>query len=275
MVSEVIQGIVLSLIIVKVKGKDNTFRDVTVRKQKVHNALIWLINNNPHYSNLEINEDALSSLPENGVPPDLMTVETDDDIVSVDNCSPDVGPPTDNPSEDIVYNGSTEMSSFLPVGEQQQQEIEAVRSQLSKNEPMSWPSTENEPLSEYQVSYLATIVFPTLSPDGKGDPTNQGLVRDVPLQERVKHLLKFAEVIDGKWVYRFANHPRFSLAFNMIQRKRILEQSGIFLKQNPGEAHLTIDELREIAASNNANVFMSKVSRYVGNIAGTNAYWNI
>jgi hypothetical protein len=28
------------------------------------------------------------------------------------------------------------MSSFLPVGEQQQQEIEAVRNQLSENEPM-------------------------------------------------------------------------------------------------------------------------------------------
>ena len=265
----------LTVIIAKVKGKDNTFRDVTVRKQKVHNALVWLISNNPHYSELTINEKALNSLPENGVPPDLMTVETDDDIVSDDNCSPDAGPPTDNPSEDNVYNHSTEMSSFLPVGEQQQQEIEAVRNQLSENESMPWPSVENEPLNEYQVSHLATMAFPTLFPDGKGDPTNQGLLRDVPLQERIKHLLKFAEIIDGKWVYRFANHPRFSYwAFNMIQRKRILQQSGIFLKQNPGEAHLTIDELREMAVSNNANVFMSKVSRYVGNIAGTNAYWN-
>ncbi len=88
------------------------------------------------------------------------------------------------------------------------------------------------------------MAFPTLFPDAKGDPTNQGLLRDVPLQERIKHLLKIAELIDGKWVYRFANHPRFSYwAFNMIQRKRILQQSGIFLKQNPGEAHLTIDEL--------------------------------
>ena len=60
----------------------------------------------------------------------------------------------------------------------------------------------------------------------------------------------------------------------MIQTKRILQQSGIFLKQNPGEAHITIDELREMASSNSANLFMSKVSRYVGNIAGTNAYWN-
>ena len=119
----------------------------------------------------------------------------------------DVGP-THNPSEDIVYNGSTEMSSFLPVGEQQ--EMEAVRSQLSKNEPMSWPSTENEPFNQYLSSYLATMAFATSFPDGKGDPTDQGLLRDVPLQEQVRHLPKFAEIIDGEWVYRFANHPRFS-----------------------------------------------------------------
>jgi hypothetical protein len=60
---------------VKVKGKDNTFKDVRVRKQKVLNALVWLINNNPYYSQITINEDALNSLPENGVPPDLMSVE--------------------------------------------------------------------------------------------------------------------------------------------------------------------------------------------------------
>jgi hypothetical protein len=251
-------------------------QDVRVRKQKVHNALVWLINNNPHlYAGLTINDNALNSLPENGVPPDLMTVETDKDIVSDSDCSPGVGPPMDNPSEDIVYNDSTEMNSFLPVGKQQQQEIQTVRNQLSENEPMQWPSVENEPLNEYQISYLATMAFPTLFPDGKGDPTNQGLLRDASLQERIKHILKFAEIIDGKWVYHFANHPRFSYwAFNMIQRQRILQQSGIFLKQNPGEAHLTIDELHEMAASNNANVFISKVFRYVGNIAGTNAYWN-
>ncbi|XP_028394509.1 uncharacterized protein LOC114518706 [Dendronephthya gigantea] len=265
----------LAVIIVKVKGKDNTFQDVRVRKQKVYSALVWLVNNNPHYSEILINDHALHSLPENGVPPELMTVETNDDIVSDNDSFPDMGPPTDNPSEDIIYNESTEMSSFLPVGEQQQQEIEAVRNKLCGNEPMSWPTVDNEPINEYQVPYLATMAFPTLFPDGKGDCTNQELLRDVPLLEKIKHLLKFAEIIDGKWVYRFANHPRFPYwAFNMIQRKRILQQSGIFLKQNPGEAHLTIDELREMAASNSANVFMSKVSRYVGNIAGTNAYWN-
>ena len=60
----------------------------------------------------------------------------------------------------------------------------------------------------------------------------------------------------------------------MIQRKRSLQQSGIFLRQNPGEAHLTIHELREMAGNNNSGLFMSKVSRYIANIACTNAYWN-
>jgi hypothetical protein len=197
---------------VKVKGKDNTFKDVRVRKQKVLNALVWLIiNNNPYYSQITINEDALNSLPENGVPPDLMSVETNDDIVSDANFSPDMGPPTDNPSEDVVYNNATEMCSFLPVGEQEQQEIEAIRNQLSENEPMQWPSVEDEPLNEYQVSHLATMAFPTLFPDGKGDPTNQAILRGVPLQERIKHLLKFAEIINGKWIYVLPTIPDFHI----------------------------------------------------------------
>ena len=103
---------------------------------------------------------------------------------------------------------------------------------------------ENEPLNAYEVACLATMAFSNLFPDDKGDPANRGLRRDVPLQERIMHLLKFAEIIDGKWVYRFAIHPRFSYwAFNMIQRKQILQLSRIFLKQNPDEAHLSIDEL--------------------------------
>ena len=51
-----------------------------MRKQKVYNALIWLSINNPCYSDLTINEEALDLLPENGVPSDVLTVETNVDI---------------------------------------------------------------------------------------------------------------------------------------------------------------------------------------------------
>ena len=140
---------------------------------------------------------------------------------------------------------------------------------------MEWPTIEDTPINEYQTPFLATMVFPTLFPDSKGDPINQALLRDVFLQERIKHLIQFAECVDGKWIYRFASHPRLSYwAMNTMQRKRILQQSGIFLKQNPGEAHLTIDERREMAVSNNSAAFITKVSRYVANIPGTNAYWH-
>ena len=102
------------------------------------------------------------------------------------------------------------------------------------------------------------MAFPTLLPDGRGDPTNKALVRDILLAERVKHLIKFAENVDNRCIYRFASHPRFSCwAFNMILRKRSLQQTGIFLKQNLGEAHLSIQELHEMAASNNSATFMS------------------
>ncbi|XP_020896155.1 uncharacterized protein LOC110235051 [Exaiptasia diaphana] len=262
----------LSVIIVKVKGRNDTFKDVNVQRQKVHDALTWLIQNNPHYSDVQIDQEALNALPDNDVPYDLLTVQTDE---TSDNNEPDLGPPTDNHSEDRVYNESTDMSSFLPIGEEQEQEIDAVRQQLLGDEPMSWPTVEDQPLNEYQTPFLATMAFPTLFPDGKGDPTNQALARDVSLLDRVRHLIKFAEKVNGKWVYRFASHPRFSYwALNMIQRKRTLEQTGIFLKQNPSESHLTIDELRGMAESNSSAVFMPKVSRYVANIAGTNAYWH-
>ena len=57
----------LSVIIVKMKGKDSTFKDVNVRRQKVYEALLWLSQNNPHYSDIQINVEALNTLLDNDV----------------------------------------------------------------------------------------------------------------------------------------------------------------------------------------------------------------
>lgn len=65
----------------------------------------------------------------------------------------------------------------------------------------------------------------------------------------------------------------FLIGLNMIQRKRILQQSGIFLKQNPSEAHLTLDELCAMVVINNSNSLTAKIYRYIATVAGTNAYW--
>ena len=65
----------LALIVLKFKGKENTFKDVTVCRAKVRKALSWLIDNKPQYKC--VNMTSLNSLPENGVPSDLTTVETE------------------------------------------------------------------------------------------------------------------------------------------------------------------------------------------------------
>ena len=81
------------------------------------------------------------------------------------------------------------------------------------------------------------MAFPTLFPDGKGDPTNSALFCDtsdsttMSFAAKLKHLIKFSEKINGKWVYRFASHPRFAYwAYNMLYRRRILSQGNFFLK---------------------------------------------
>ena len=100
---------------------------------------------------------------------------------------------------------------------------------------MSWPKIDDEPVNEFNTQFLITMAFPSLFPDSNGDPTNDGMYHYIPLGEKIEHLKKFGEKKDDKWVYCFAQHPRFSYwALDMIQKRRTLDQAGIFLKQNLG-----------------------------------------
>lgn len=188
-------------------GKDNAFKEVIVRRSKVQQALVWLIQNNPHYTNVTLNLDSLQSLPVNGGPDDLQIVETNEtefqNIETRANTS-------DDSDEDQLINNETKTSSFLPHNENGKLEKDAILSEIGTGK-INWPTLEDKPLNEYTISGLATLAFPTLFPDGKGDPTNPCLHRDVPFNERIKRLLKFAErTVNGKFYFRFASHPRFS-----------------------------------------------------------------
>ena len=59
-----------------------------------------------------------------------------------------------------------------------------------------------------------------------------------------------------------------------MYRRRILAQGNFFLKQNPSEANLTIDDLKEMLHSQSYDSLMSKLMHYAKNVSGTNAYWN-
>ena len=44
----------------------------------------------------------------------------------------------------------------------------------------------------------------------------------------------------------------------MLYCRRILSQGSYFLKQNPSEANLTLDDLKQMLQSNSYDSFMSK-----------------
>lgn len=58
--------------------------------------------------------EALNSLPDNNVPPDILSVEADDSVISDSlNSSKDLGPIEER--DDIVYDDNTETSSFTLI----------------------------------------------------------------------------------------------------------------------------------------------------------------
>ena len=71
------------------------------------------------------------------------------------------------------------------------------------------------PFNELSTPYLASLAFPTLFPDSRGDPTDNEQIRHISgnqtecFASKLKHLIKFGELKNGSWVFRFARHPRF------------------------------------------------------------------
>lgn len=260
----------LPIIVVMVKGKDNTTKDLIVRKQKVSMALHWLVEHNPVYKDIQIDYNCLSALPTEGVPSNLQKIYCSE--TSGDNINSDRGPLD---TDEIPFNNETELSSTLlnPVVLKPQKQL--IKDELLQQHKATWPNRGTKPLNEFKIQLLATMAFPTLFPDAIGDPTNTATMRDATLGEKVKHLIKFAENINGEWVYRFARHPRFAYwAFNMIQRHRLLGQGSIFLKQNPGEAQLTVEQLKQMLTTNSYSSLMSKLMHYAKNITGSSGYWH-
>ena len=81
--------------------------------------------------------------------------------------------------------------------------------------------------------------FPTLYPTGAAD-FNAPRKRQVTVGYFFKHMMLYR---DG----RFACHPRFHcFALNTEMRWCALQAGKIYIRQNPHDERLTVDELREM-----------------------------
>jgi hypothetical protein len=61
-------------------------------------------------------------------------------------------------------------------------------------------------------------------------------------------------------------------ALNMKQRNQLLSQANVYLRQNPADANMTMEELKQMVNSMSANQMMNRLQRYVSKVQGTNQY---
>ena len=188
----------LPVIIIRRRGSDNTHKDCRVRRQTVLNALIWLQANNPFYRDIVIDHEALSQLPEDGIPHNLPTME-------------EPAEDTTHPAnEDRQEEEQPDSTSFIPQRLHLRQEQDAIRADIAQEDPLDWPTITGQAMNEFKTEGLATMAFPTLFPFGTGDPTVQARVNKVSLTDAFRHLIRFAEQTpQGHYQWRFASHPRF------------------------------------------------------------------
>ncbi len=116
----------LPILLVCRHGAENTYRDFRVRRERILLALQWLNVNNPCYKDIMnnpcckdfmIDHVALQLLPEDGIPPELLTVDEDEECRAQ----------SVSREEDDEHDSS----SFLPLPTSQTSEDDAICSALN------------------------------------------------------------------------------------------------------------------------------------------------
>ncbi|KAE8745030.1 hypothetical protein FOCC_FOCC008342 [Frankliniella occidentalis] len=240
---------------------DNTVQDFHVRAGRVRRALLWLKYNNVYYENVEISEENLNLLPEDGNVMDIVTDESEVDA-NLENLNSD-----DNPEEPEEILSQ----SFVPLELTRNQDNHIVNLLNGKDATISegvldWPTIGKEPLSEFNtVGYIAQA-FPTLFPTGCADlrdPRNH----KVNASDYFKHLFRYN---DG----RFEEHPRFRFfAMNSLMRWHAIEKGNLYAKKNDELSNLSVDELIE-KMKEDPKVIHS-IMYHCCDIRGTKAYWKM
>ena len=149
----------LDILLVRKEGSDNTHCDFRVRKLVVLRALKW---HNKFYRNIEINQDALDQLPQDGSRSCLRDVEMDaDDELKLQT--------TDDPN---IQDSAT----FVPVVVRKMTEEESIRKSVQERQSaapklttVSWPQVGDSPISEFTTEGYISCAFPTLLPTGEAE----------------------------------------------------------------------------------------------------------
>ncbi|RNA07296.1 ATP-dependent DNA helicase PIF1 [Brachionus plicatilis] len=168
------------------------------------------------------------------------------------------------------FEDDTDSHFFIQPEEEKVLQFDKIKQKLN------WPTISTAPINEFEFDGLCSLVFPKLFSFGSGDQTKKSHKEMVSESLAVQHLLKYATVNSKTKFnyYPFAEHPRFKFwMYDRISRHRTLDQIKVYLKQNPGDANMTINELKKMLNDGSAEQLLRKMTPYSANITGSNAYW--
>ncbi|KAK3922353.1 Hepatocyte growth factor activator [Frankliniella fusca] len=174
--------------VLAIRCKDSDgFRDFFIRKQKVLNALVWLKANNPFYYDIQISQDRIDLLPDNGCIYNQVRGFNDDGekscsitdgdlVITVDDL-----PEMDSEEELIVYKDVPDLSYV------------SQKDQLNLNENvLVWPSIRRIPINEFSSPGYITMSFPYLFCWGTCDYSNRK-DNTVSLHKYIEHLMLYKD----------------------------------------------------------------------------------
>ena len=108
-----------------------------VLREKVSDALNWLVRQNPAYKNIQIDYECLAQLPLEDIPIDLTKVRCEK-VSESDELDSDRGPLD---IDDLPNNEGTELSSVLlnPVKFKLQEKKKIIKDVILQHDKIRWP----------------------------------------------------------------------------------------------------------------------------------------
>jgi hypothetical protein len=257
----------LDIIVVRKETSNQSHHDFRVRRAVVDQALQWLIAHNIYYraNHILFNQEALAHLPQDGCLSNIRSVVLDSSPTSVE--------PDSSTTEDL-YDAHLPRSfvpSTVPSMTEQEavchsvQERQSNRSATAPPATVMWPSIGGTPINEFTTEGYFSCAFPTLFPTGAADFSGQRQ-NQVTIGNYFKHLMMYDDC-------RFSKHPRFRFfALNTEMRWRALQTGRVYIRQHPGDAQLSLDELRDMVGRQ-GEAFSNRVMHYAASLRGTKQYW--
>ena len=205
-------------------------KPLTVRREKVRSALIWLKQHNRHYKHITINHDMLNQLEDQQILPfsiehvlpsqanESLTSRYDTTSSLETHCQAPLDAPI--PFQNVVI---TDVDARAPANELR---AAAVRHVIKKGGSYIEIPHDAQPVNEFCNPDLFPMIYPTLFPYGIGGLEDSDRESKLSMKKHVKHLFSLAD-------RRFQEHYSFLFtAFNMLQRREVLLRTSLKVKRS-------------------------------------------